>query len=90
MKISKQMGRLSLLIVVIIILPVFLISCIDHEEAWSITQKGNDVQIAYGKGTHFPQYASLDLNSSYFRMIPRNCAWGTSIIPFPSFWEGGK
>jgi len=64
-------------------------SC-NQEESWSITQKDNDVQIAYGKGTSFPQYASLDICSSYFRMIPLNCAWGTSIILFPTFWEGGK
>ena len=60
------------------------------EETWSVTQIGNDVQIAYGKGTHFPQYASLDISSSYFRMVPPNFTWGTSVILFPCFWEKGN
>jgi peptidoglycan hydrolase CwlO-like protein len=60
------------------------------KETWSVTQIGNDVQIAYGKGVHFPQYASLDISSSYFRMVPPNSTWGTSVILFPCFWEKGN
>ncbi len=59
------------------------------DKTWSVTQKGNDVQIAYGQGEHFSQYASLDLNSSFFRIIPPNHTWGTSIVLLPSFWEWG-
>jgi hypothetical protein len=57
---------------------------------WSVTQKGNILEIAYGKGTDFPQYTALDLNSGYLRLIySRDSGWGTSVILPPSFWSGG-
>lgn len=61
----------------------------DHH-TWSVTQKGSVVEIAYGKGTYFPQYAALHLNDSYFRMVygPES-VWGTSVTLLPSFWAGG-
>lgn len=58
--------------------------------SWSVTQKGKILEIAYGKGTDFPQYAALDLNSGYLRLIySRDSGWGTSVILTPSFWSGG-
>lgn len=59
--------------------------------AWSVTQKGNILEIAYKTGDTYPQYAALHLNDSYFRMVysPQS-SWGTSVIILPSFWEQGK
>lgn len=57
---------------------------------WSITQAGNILEISYGSGTDFPQYAALHLESSYFRMnYGPGSGWGTSVILLPSFWQGG-
>lgn len=55
---------------------------------WSVSLNGTILQIAYGSGTSFPQYAALDLNSSYFRMIySSNAGWGTSVILLPVYWS---
>lgn len=57
---------------------------------WSLTQKGTILEIAYGSGEHFPQYAALHLEDSYFRMnYGSQSTWGTSVIIMPSFWERG-
>lgn len=63
----------------------------DEHGTWGVTQKGSVVEIAYGEGTDFPQYAALHLNDSYFRMVygPES-KWGTSVILLPSFWAGGN
>ena len=58
---------------------------------WTITQKNNILEISYGNGANFPQYATLHLTSSYFRMnYGPNSGWGTSVVLLPSFWSGGK
>ncbi len=55
---------------------------------WSVNQNGNILQIAYGSGTNFNQYAALHLDSSYFRMNwGPDSGWGTSVILAPSFWS---
>lgn len=57
---------------------------------WLAVVNGNTVQISYGNGTDFPQYAALHLDSSYLRLIPtRNSGWGTSVILMPALWSGG-
>jgi hypothetical protein len=58
---------------------------------WSVSQKGNILEIAYGSEGNYPQYAAFHLNDSYFRLIygPES-TWGTSVILMPSFWERGK
>jgi len=59
--------------------------------SWSITRNGDILEIAYGSGTSFPQYAALHLDSSYFRMnYGPESGWGTSVILLPSFWTGGN
>ena len=46
------------------------------------------LQIGYGRRASFPQYAALDLNSGYFRMINSTTAgWGTSVIVLPALWS---
>lgn len=58
---------------------------------WSATQNGNILEIGYGSGTNFLQYAALHLNSSYFRMnYGPESGWGTSVVIMPSFWESGE
>ena len=55
---------------------------------WSVSQNGTILQIAYGSGTNFPQYAALDLSSSYFRMVYSTTSqWGTSIVLLPALWS---
>src|SRR5437899_1682882 len=57
-------------------------------KTWSVSQNGNDLQIAYGSGTTFYQYGSLDLGSSYFRLVYSSTSnWGTSLILLPAFWS---
>lgn len=57
-------------------------------KTWSVTRNGPVLQIGYGSGVSFPQYAALHLNSSYFRMIYGTTAgWGTSVILLPALWS---
>ncbi len=58
---------------------------------WGAKLNGNILEIAYGSGNDFPQYAAFYTNSSYFRMVyGPDSGWGTSIILMPSFWESGN
>lgn len=60
-------------------------------ERWSVSQKGTILEISYGKGTNFPQYAALDVNSGYLRLnYGPASGWGTSVVLPPSFWSGGN
>ncbi|MHB9023149.1 MAG: hypothetical protein ACYC7E_03105 [Armatimonadota bacterium] len=57
---------------------------------WLVTQDGDILEIAYGSGTNYPQYAALHLDSSYFRLnTGPGSGWGTSVVVMPSFWTGG-
>jgi hypothetical protein len=57
---------------------------------WSVTQIGSVVEVGYGSGTDFPQYAALHTDSSFLRLnYGPGSAWGTSIILLPSFWAAG-
>lgn len=60
-------------------------------QTWQVRQRGTILEIAYGSGGHFPQYAALHLDSSYFRMVysPQS-GWGTSVILMPAFWSAGR
>jgi|SRR5947209_3707397 len=60
-------------------------------KTWSVSQNGTILQIGYGSGTNFPQYAALDLSSSYFRMVYSTTShWGTSVILLPALWSKGS
>ena len=60
-------------------------------DSWDISQSGSILQIAYGSGTDFPQYAALHLDSSYFRLsYGPTSGWGTSVILLPAFWSRGR
>lgn len=55
---------------------------------WAVSRVGPRVQIAYGSGTNFPQYAVLDLRSGYFRMVySTTSGWGSSVILLPALWS---
>jgi hypothetical protein len=44
--------------------------------------------VGYGSGMSYPQYGSLDLSSSYFRLVYSTDAhWGTSMVLLPAFWS---
>ncbi len=55
---------------------------------WSVSRNGSVLQIGYGSGADFPQYAALHLRSSYFRMVYSTASgWGTSVILLPALWS---
>ena len=59
--------------------------------AWSVTRNGTVLQINYGSGTSFPQYAALHTDSGFFRMnTGPTSGWGTSVMPLPCVWSGGR
>lgn len=61
----------------------------DH--SWSVAQRGSIVEVGYGAGNHFPQYAALHSECGFLRVTPSPLtAWGTSIILLPSLWIRGK
>jgi len=58
---------------------------------WSVTRNGNVLQINYGSGTSFPQYAALHTDSGFFRMnTGPTSGWGTSVMPLPCVWSEGR
>lgn len=66
-----------------------LVAC-EESPSWSVTRNGSILEVAYGSGRSFPQYAALDLGSGYFRMnYGPGSGWGTSVVLVPSLWEGG-
>jgi len=55
---------------------------------WSVSRAGAIVQIGYGSGRDFPQFAALDLHSGYFRMVyGRGSGWGASVLLLPALWS---
>ncbi|MEJ5251955.1 MAG: hypothetical protein HPY54_05725 [Chthonomonadetes bacterium] len=60
-------------------------------QVWQVRQRGTILEISYGSGSSFPQYAALHLDSGYFRMVhsPQS-GWGTSVILLPAFWSRGR
>jgi len=73
------------------VLAVALLARLPADEPhWGVTQIGPRVEISHGQNGNFPQYAALDLNSGYFRLIPdTSSGWGTSVVLVPCFWSGG-
>ena len=63
----------------------------DDQLRWSWSQRNSILEIAYGRGTDFPQYGALHLDTSYLRLIAtRSSGWGTSVVLMPALWEGGQ
>jgi hypothetical protein len=57
---------------------------------WSAVRRGNIVEVGYGSGIDFPQYAALHTDSGFLRLnAGRGSGWGTSVVLHPSFWEAG-
>ncbi len=57
-------------------------------KTWSVSRNGAVLQIGYGSGVDFPQYAALHLSSGYFRMVySTTSGWGTSVILLPALWS---
>lgn len=57
-------------------------------KTWSVSRHGPILQIGYGRGTRFPQFAALDLRSGYFRMVYGTASgWGTSVLLLPALWS---
>ncbi len=87
------------ILVIVIFMGIILLSCgggngnnksTTPSKSWSVTQKGSILEVSYGSGTDFSQYAVLHLGSSFFRMnYGPGSGWGTSVILLPSFWEKG-
>ncbi len=61
------------------------------ENSWSVAQRGRIIEVGYGNGYDFPQYAALHSDSGFLRLnYGRRSVWGTSIILLPSFWFGSS
>jgi len=60
-------------------------------KTWSVSRNGSILQIGYGSGVNFPQYAALHLSSGYFRMVYSTASgWGTSVLLLPALWSKGS
>lgn len=61
------------------------------EDAWSVSEKKAILEVAYGQDGNSPQFASLHLTSSYFRLnYGPGSGWGTSVVLLPSLWSRGE
>jgi hypothetical protein len=55
---------------------------------WSVDRNGQFVQISYGSGRSFPEYATLQLSSGFLRMTYSSRAgWGASASLLPALWS---
>lgn len=60
-------------------------------QTWQVRQRGTVLEVFYGSGSSFPQYAVLHLDSGYFRMVHLPYwGWSTSVILMPAFWSQGR
>jgi hypothetical protein len=58
---------------------------------WSVARRGSIVEVGFGSGIDFPQYAALHTDGGFLRLnYGSDSGWGTSIILPPSFWEDGR
>jgi hypothetical protein len=59
--------------------------------SWSVSPRGDLIEIGFGRDKSFPQYAAIHADSSFLRLNSGpGSDWGTSIILLPSFWEHGR
>jgi len=68
-------------------------NCSDASVAntWNVARRGRIVEVGYGSGCDFPQYAAVHADSSFLRLnYGRRSRWGTSIVLLPSFWASGS
>jgi hypothetical protein len=57
--------------------------------SWSVAQRDRIIEVGYGNGSDFPQYAALHTDSGFLRLnYGPHSAWGTSIVLLPSLWLG--
>lgn len=62
-------------------------NCSDASVAntWSVARRGRIVEVGYGSGCDFPQYAAVHADSSFLRLnYGQRSRWGTSIVLLPS------
>lgn len=58
---------------------------------WSASQRGSIVEVSYGSGTCFPQYAALHIDCGFLRINwGPHSGWGTSLVLLPSLWVAGE
>ncbi len=58
--------------------------------SWSVTHKGHIIEVGYGCGSTFPQYAALHTDCGFLRLnYGPDSAWGTSIALLPALWVAG-
>lgn len=63
----------------------------DGAASWSVRRRTDVVEVGYGSGTHFPQYAALHTGSGFLRLnYGPDSTWGTSVVLPPSFWLAGR
>lgn len=59
--------------------------------AWSVARNGTVLDISYGSGTSYSQYAALHTESGFLRMNTGPASgWGTSVMLLPCFWSGAR
>jgi hypothetical protein len=60
-------------------------------DSWSAAQRASIVEVGFGGGVDFPQYAAFHTDRGFLRLnYGRESGWGTSVIVLPSFWEAGR
>ena len=86
----------AILLMASLLLCIFTCECIDlqnkseNQVQWLVIQNESELKIFYGNNSDSPQYATLHLNDSYFRLINGpSSGWGTSVILLPAFWTNG-
>jgi hypothetical protein len=81
---------LLLLLGMLVVLAVGGCGGVGDSASWLAVLNAGVLQVSYGSGTDFPQYAALHLSSGYLRLVPsRTAGWGTSVVLMPSLWTGG-
>lgn len=60
------------------------------EGRWGLAERDGVLELSFGSGGSFPQYAALHLDCGYLRLVSGpGSAWGTSVVVVPTVWERG-
>jgi len=58
--------------------------------SWRFAREARIVEVGFGSGHHFPQYAAVHLDGGFLRLNSGpGSDWGSSVLLLPSFWEAG-
>jgi len=84
----RRMAQAALVLVLLSFALIDFAPAQASARTWSVDRDGQFLQISYGSGRSFPEYATLQLSSGFLRMTYSSRAgWGASASWLPALWS---